>query len=137
MPVAIPGITPLPSSDWQLEAHIVPREAYGEEHLDNPDPWQAFLDYDSTGKTLVLRCRQPGDRFQPLGLGGHQQKVRDFMINAKIPQPLRNRLPLLASPENIIWIPGWRIDMRASVTNSTQHILHLVLRRIPKEQAFS
>jgi len=137
MPVAVPGITPLPSSDWQLEAHIVPREAYREEHLGNPDPWQAFLDCDSTGKTLVLRCRQPGDHFQPLGLGGHQQKVRDFMINAKIPQPLRNRLPLLASPENIVWIPGWRIDMRTSVTDSTRHILHLVLHRIPKEKAFS
>jgi len=137
MPVAVPGITPLPSSDWQLEAHIVPREAYGEEHLGNPNPWQAFLDYDSTGKTLVLRCRQPGDRFQPLGLGGHQQKVRDFMINSKIPQPLRDHLPLLASSQSIIWIPGWRIDMRVRVTANTQHILHLVLRRVPKEQACS
>jgi len=134
-PVAVPGITPLLSSEWQLEAHIVPREAFGAKHLGNPNPWQAFLDYDLTGKTLVLRCRQPGDHFQPLGLGGHQQKVRDFMINAKIPQPLRDRLPLLVSPENIIWIPGWRIDMRASITDSTQHILHLVLRRIPREQA--
>jgi len=137
IPVAVPGITPLLSSDWQLETHIVPRETYGENHLGNPDPWQAFLDYDSTSKTLVLRCRQPGDRFQPLGLGGHQQKVGNFMINAKIPQLLRDRLPLLASPENIIWIPGYRIDMRVRVTDSTQHVLHLALRRIPREQTSS
>ena len=136
-PVAVPGFTPLPSSDWQLEAHIIPRDTYGEEHLANPDPWQAFLDYDLTGKTLVLRCQQPGERFQPLGLGGHQQRVRDFMINAKIPRPFRDRLPLLASPEGVMWIPGWRIDTRVRVTDSTQSILHLVLRRIPKEQACS
>lgn len=135
MQVAVPGSTPLPASNWQLDARVIERHLYNDEHRNNPNPWQAFLDYGATGKDLFLRCHQPGDRFQPLGLSGHQQTVRDFMINAKIPRPLRDCLPLLASPKAVIWIPGWRIDSRARVTESTQHILHLVLHHSPEERA--
>ena len=45
--------------------------------------------------TIVLRLRRPGDRFAPLGLDGHMQKLKQWMIDRKIPQHVRDRLPLL------------------------------------------
>jgi len=130
LPVPVPGSVRLPSADWQIESRLIQREAYEEQHLTNRDPWQAFLDYEATGGDLFLRRRLPGDRFQPLGLGGHEQRIRDFMINVRIPQPARERFPLLASPLGIIWIPGWRIDTRAKITKHTRTILHVALRRL-------
>jgi tRNA(Ile)-lysidine synthase len=123
--VAVPGITDLPDSDWCVEAAIIGREELGQDYLDNPNPWQAFLDYERAGPELVLRQRQAGDHFQPLGLGGHEKSLHTFMIDVKIPRSLRGFVPILASPRHIVWVAGWRIDERAKITGSTERVLHL------------
>ena len=128
LPVAVPGVTEMPDSGWCLEAAVFEREEFSENHLDNPNPWQAFLDYESTGRELVLRQRGLGDRFQPLGLGGHEKSLHTFMIDHKIPRSLRGFVPIVASPRHIVWVAGWRIDERARITESTERILHLAFR---------
>jgi len=125
LPVAVPGVTELPDSDWCLEAAIIEREEFGEAYLDNPNPWQAFLDYERVGSELVLRQRRSGDRFQPLGLGGREKSLHTFMIDVKIPRSLRDFVPIVATPRHIVWVAGWRIDERAKITAETERILHL------------
>ena len=130
LPVAVPGVTELPDSGWYFEAAIIEREEFGQAHLDNPNPWQAFLDYESTGPELVLRQRGLGDRFQPLGLGGHEKSLHTFMIDHKIACSLRAFVPIVASPRHIIWVAGWRIDERAKVAAATERVLHLAFRAV-------
>jgi len=125
LPVAVPGVTELPDSSWCLEATVIERKDFSDGHLDNPNPWQAFLDYEVAGSGLVLRQRQPGDRFQPLGLGGHEKSLHTFMIDHKIPRSLRGLVPIVASPRHIVWVAGWRIDERAKITAETERVLHL------------
>lgn len=131
LPVAVPGVTELPDSDWCLEAAIIEREEFGEAYLDNPNPWQAFLDYERVGSELVLRQRRSGDRFQPLGLGGREKSLHTFMIDVKIPRSLRDFVPIVASPRHIVWVAGWRIDERVKITAETERILHLAFRLVP------
>jgi len=126
--VAVPGITELPDSGWRLEAAIIARGEFRQDHLDNLNPWQAFLDYERTGPEFVLRQRRSGDRFQPLGLGGHEKTLHVFMIDHKIPRPLRGFVPIVASPRHIVWVAGWRIDERAKITAETERVLHLAFR---------
>jgi tRNA(Ile)-lysidine synthase len=95
----------------------------------NADPWQAFLDAQAVGARLALRTRQPGDRFQPLGLGGHEVKLADFLTNRKVPRAVRARLPLLICEWGIAWACGQRVDERASVREATRQVL--VLRFVP------
>jgi len=128
LPMTVPGVTELPDSDWCLEAAIVERKELGQDYLDNPNLWQAFLDYERVGSELVLRQRRSGDRFQPLGLGGHEKGLHTFMIDVKIPCSLRGLVPIVASPRHIVWVAGWRIDERAKVTSETKRILHLAFR---------
>jgi tRNA(Ile)-lysidine synthase len=125
LPLAVPGTTPLPESPWRVEVRLLSRNELPPGWEDNPDPWQAFLDHDVTGSELVLRRRQPGDRFQPLGLGGRQTTLREFMINVKIPAQWRHLVPIVASPLHIVWLAGWRVDERARVIESTERVLHL------------
>jgi tRNA(Ile)-lysidine synthase len=84
----------------------------------------AYFDLDKTGDKLVVRSRRPGDRFQSLGMS-QPKKLNEFMIDAKIPQAWRRRIPLVCSPQHIIWVVGWRIDDRVKVTDSTKQILRL------------
>ncbi len=128
LPVTVPGVTQLPDSGWYFEAAIIERNEFGQTHLDNPNPWQAFLDYESTGPELVLRQRRSGDRFQPLGLGGHEKSLHTFMIDVKIPRYLRDFIPIVASPQHIVWVTGWRVDERVKIAESTERILHLAFR---------
>jgi tRNA(Ile)-lysidine synthase len=123
--LSIPGSAPLPKSNWQIRAQTMKRSDMPEEALQNGDRWQAHLDLKVTGRSLILRGRRTGDHFQPSGMCGKSKRLNDFMIDAKIPRHIRDRLPLVVSPRHIVWVAGWRVDERAKVTGQTTQVLHL------------
>jgi len=151
----IPGETLLPG--WRIEASILSREDFtttsfikgsvkGRSPFTNyssPSPWKergtegvrlidnlftAHFDLDKTGDKLTVRSRQPGDRFQPLGMS-QPKKLGEFMIDAKIPSAWRQRIPIVCSPKQILWVVGWRIDERVKVTDNTKQVLCLKFER--------
>jgi tRNA(Ile)-lysidine synthase len=92
-------------------------------------PYAAVLDADTLGKSLEVRSRRPGDRFQPLGVlsnydvdgsGKPGKKLQDFMVDAHIPRSWRDRVPLLVTPKGVVWVVGWRIAHWARVTTKTR-----------------
>ena len=131
-PLNLPGETRLPG--WRIEASIISREQTKEEAakgkgiglIDNL--FTAYLDFDKTGDNLLVRNRQPGDRFQPLGMS-QPKKLNEFMIDAKIPNAWRQRIPIVCSPSRILWVVGWRIDDRVKVSDTTRRILCLKFER--------
>jgi tRNA(Ile)-lysidine synthase len=123
LPVIVPGETRLPESEWVLFVDRLDRSELPDGWEENPDPWRAFLDEEAVGDDLVLRTRLPGDRFRPLGLQGHAVKLADFLTNQKVPQPARDRLPLLAGRQGIAWVCGQRLDERARVREATARVL--------------
>jgi tRNA(Ile)-lysidine synthase len=124
-PLKLPGETIPPG--WHIEATIIdPSVLKGIGLTDND--FTAYFDLDKIGDKLVVRSRKPGDRFQPLGMG-QPKKLNEFMIDAKIPQAWRRRIPLVCSPHHILWVVGWRIDDRVKVTPRTKQILCLKFER--------
>ncbi len=119
----IPGETWLPG--WRVMATIINREQMKEK--DNG--FTACFDLTKAGTELTVRTRQPGDRFQPLGMS-QPKKLNEFMIDSKIPHAWRGRVPLVCSPGHILWVVGWRIDERVRVTENTQKILCLKFERL-------
>ena len=87
-----------------------------------PDTLTASFDYARTGDRLKVRALLPGDRFEPLGLAA-SKKVGEFMLDARIPRSWRKRVPLVVTPEQVVWVVGSRIDERARVTSSTTRVL--------------
>ncbi len=114
----IPGETEL--GGWRVRSSILNRRPKkgSEKEL------KACFDLDVVGKELTVRGRRRGDRFQPLGMES-PKKLQDFMVDAKITRSRRDHVPLVCSPQHIIWAVGWRIDHRARVTSSTRHVLCL------------
>ena len=119
----IPGQTQL--SGWCVEAKITDKKGGG---LSN-NLLSADLDLDKVGRKLTVRARQPGDRFQPLGMS-QSKKLNEFMIDSKIPHSWRRRIPVVCSPEHILWVVGYRIDERAKVAENTNQVLRLEFKRI-------
>jgi tRNA(Ile)-lysidine synthase len=129
LPLRVPGTTRLTDSTWKLHSEIAAREQLPQRALENVSPWEAYLDAHHTGVDLHLRTRQRGDRFQPQGMAGRSKGLNAFMIDAKIPQHIRDRWPLVVSASHIVWVAGYRIDERAKVTEETRQVLHLRFAR--------
>jgi tRNA(Ile)-lysidine synthase len=123
LPVRVPGETPLPGLDWVLHAELLDRAALPAGWQTNADPWRVYLDAQAAAGGLWLRTRLPGDRFQPLGMEGRSVKLADFLTNQKVPQPARDRLPLLVGAAGILWVGGQRLDERCAVQSFTQSVL--------------
>ncbi len=129
VPLDLPGLTPLPHANWQLKATLLMPQEVSPAQLRQVERWEAYLDADVVGRQAILRPRQPGDAFFPLGLAGRSQKISDFMINRKIPASQRDHVPLLVANGQVLWLCGYRPDERARIQTETRQILHLKFER--------
>jgi tRNA(Ile)-lysidine synthase len=78
---------------------------------------------------LHLRPRQKGDRFTPLGMSGKSKKVKEYMIDEKIPVWLRDRIYLLTDAnDDIVAIPGHCISERFKVRPEDEVVLRIALQ---------
>lgn len=82
--------------------------------LDTGDPLAAYLSPDALSDGAIVRAAQPGDRIRPLGMTG-SRKLADLFREAGIPAALRDRMPLVVTPQGIAWAVGIRIAEWAAV----------------------
>jgi tRNA(Ile)-lysidine synthase len=95
----------------------------------NNDPYQVWLDAGLISDALELRTRHDGDRFEPLGMDGHEMKISDFFINVKLPHRARDKWPLLCMGNKVVWVPGYRPAHSFRLTESTRQALYFSLTR--------
>lgn len=124
--LSVPGVLPL-AGGWRLRATLAP-EATPEQVKGNRDPWRAYVDVGERERVQV-RPRRSGERFQPLGMGGHHARLQDVMVNRQIDAPLRERWPLVALPDHLVWVVGHHMDRRARVTAVSDRVVLLECRR--------
>lgn len=79
----------------------------------------ACLDMDKLTFPLTLRRWEKGDWFIPLGLKG-SKKISDFLIDQKISLAEKEKIWLLLSGNDIVWVIGKRIDNRYRITSKTK-----------------
>lgn len=84
----------------------------------------AQLDFDCLNFPLTWRTWREGDQFVPLGMK-HHKKVSDFLIDLKIPGPDKERVTVLLSAGEIVWVVGLRIADHAKITKATHRVLDL------------
>ncbi len=80
---------------------------------------------------LAVRSRKRGDRFSPLGMGGQEKKLQDFLVDRKIPRRRRDLLPLVVdSTDRIVWVVGESVAEDFRVTEPSQGVIFLQARRL-------
>jgi tRNA(Ile)-lysidine synthase len=90
---------------------------------------EAYFDLDTIQFPILVRHRQPGDKFIPLGME-HHKKVKDFFIDEKVPKFERDKILVFADSEKIIWIGGMRIDARTALHEKTKNILKVRIEKL-------
>ncbi len=83
------------------------------------DEKKACLDFDTLVFPLQLRKWRKGDKFMPLGMNTYK-KLSDFFTDHKFSIPDKEKVWLLVSEDEIVWILGHRIDNRFKITQETQ-----------------
>ena len=121
-PLNIPGETPVEKAGLTLKAEIIEPDKAG---FPGDQVNQAFLDFEKTGKNIVIRFFQAGDRLKPLGMKG-TKKLKSLFIDEKVPQGIRSTVPILTTGDNdIIWVYGTRIAHPYRVTSNTSKVLFI------------
>ena len=83
-----------------------------------------WFDLNELKLPLIVRPREVGDRFRPLGLAA-EKKVGKFLTATKVPHRLRRKMLVVADSEKIIWLWPIRISEQAKLTGGTRKILQL------------
>lgn len=81
-----------------------------------------YIDADKVMQGLVLRNRQQGDMFSPIGMLG-SKKLKDYFIDKKIPREKRDEIFLLADGNEIVWIIGGLISEKYKITTQTEKVI--------------
>ncbi len=86
-----------------------------------------FINGDNLAEKFILRRWQPGDKFIPLGMKNFK-KISDFLCEQKLSHIKKEEQLVLQNGNEIIWVPGFRIDDRFKVTEKTKRICELWLK---------
>jgi tRNA(Ile)-lysidine synthase len=113
------GETTIPPAGLALRLERAERDGHD---VPSSDAWTELADADRIAYPLEVRARREGDRFAPLGLGA-ETKLKDFLINERVPFYERDRLALLCDQERILWVIGVRLSDDVRITDSTKHVL--------------
>ncbi len=106
----------------KLRFSLFPREKAMEIPKNQYTKW---FDYDKMKGVPFLRFRRTGDYF--MLPGGGRKSLKAYMIDEKIPRQLRDRIPVLAEGDHVIWIIGYRISEYYKVTAQTKQILEVTV----------
>ena len=108
---------------WPFTGQRMTLSKYDKTIARQPNSLTMLLDADTFSPELQIRSWRPGDVFCPKGMGGQQKKLQDFFSDIKLPRSQREKVPLLVSPEGILWVGGLREDERFQVSSGTTSVV--------------
>lgn len=110
---------------WAFRLSAVPRP----ENLVPQGPLVAHFDPRRVVLPLVVRPPRAGDRLRPLGMEG-TKRVRDLLMEARVPRWERARWPLLCDERGIAWVVGVRVSDDHRVMPDATEVLTVEARRL-------
>jgi tRNA(Ile)-lysidine synthase len=96
------------------------------ELLKNPDV--KYFDYDKIKGDILIRFRNNGDKFTPLGMSGGK-KLKDFFMDLKVEREKRDYIPLICFGDVIAWVYNYRISDRFKLDANSKKILQIRIER--------
>ncbi len=89
----------------------------------------AYLSPMQVKNGVIVRQRNPGDVFSPLGCKG-TKKVKKWMIDQKWEKRRKDNTPIfLNSEKKIIWIPGAPPDHSSRIMNNSSRVIRLTYHK--------
>lgn len=86
-----------------------------------------YIDYKKVPRDAVWRFRQKGDIFEKFG--GGTKKLKDYLIDKKVPQRERNYIPVLASGNEILAVAGMEISEKVKIDGNVTTALKVEVNK--------
>ena len=125
----VPGVLEIETIDERLEARLIDARQFPQA-IRFDDRIVCYMDLDKTGETLFVRNRRPGDRYRPIGSAGSRH-VKGMLINKKVPDHQRDRLPVVLCGDRICWVAFLPIGDEFRVTEQTTRIIEIRRMALP------
>ena len=90
------------------------------------DACTIVFDYDKISQNLFCRSRRQGDFIR---LPGGRKKLRELFIDCKLPREQRERTPLIAMGQEILWLPFLRKTTAYAPDEQTKNYWYMRIRR--------
>ena len=87
-----------------------------------------FVDVNKISTNAVWRTRKLGDRFSKIGTGS--KKFNDYLTNSKVDYELRDKLPILASQNNVLVVLGDDVSENVKIDANTDEIVKITFERL-------
>ncbi|HEY7347112.1 MAG TPA: tRNA lysidine(34) synthetase TilS [Ktedonobacterales bacterium] len=131
---SVPGEARLPGTRWLVRGHVLDGQNSPPPGYERGEPGRrwGYMDLDAVEayQPLYVRTRRAGDRFRTLGLRS-EKKLQDVMVDAKIPRPERDALPLVCGADDrILWVAGYQVADVVKLTPTTRRVLALELEAV-------
>lgn len=78
---------------------------------------------------FIIRSRKPGDRFLPFGKHS-EKKLKDIMIELKIPQYMRDTIPILEFRNKILWLIGYKRSGYYPISDKTKKMICFEIKEV-------
>ncbi len=106
-----------------------------------PDPslypgTTALFDLDKAPFPWSVRGFLPGDRITPLGMTG-SKKVKELLMERRIPRDQRGRVPLLFCAGKLIWVCGLRSSRLAELDDGSREVIMAVYSPVRRDTPLS
>ena len=125
LPIAPGQAVAHPAGHWRFALAAPRARRPGEERPS--DAAHALFDADGLDDALVVRSGRPGDRLRLLA--GGTRKLQDILVDAKVPREARGAVPVLATEDDILWVPGLARGRGAPIGPATTRIVVATLQR--------
>ena len=89
-----------------------------------------YIDKDKLPPTAVIRTRRDGDYFK--AFSGAGKKLKDYLIDKKIPKRLRDNILLICDDNKVLYVGGKEISFDLRLDKDSRNVLQLTY--ITKEQ---
>lgn len=90
------------------------------------DPGLGQLVTGPLSDEVVVRARRDGDRVRT---AAGTRKLQDVLVDAGVPRCLRDVVPIVASGDHVLWVPGLAVDVELQASGRSAPSVHLAVSR--------
>lgn len=117
--VKINGETYIPELNKTIVTHIVKSDEVPNKYEDKN---KCFFDIEKLGEKVYVRNKREGDFFFPSGMLG-KKTLKKFFSDLKIDVNERERIPLIVSGDEIVWVAGYRTSGKFLKDKKTKEVI--------------
>ncbi|MDO4322731.1 MAG: tRNA lysidine(34) synthetase TilS [Lachnospiraceae bacterium] len=119
------------TEDWEITVELMENSEVLYTQIIAEKKYTKWFSYDTIKSNVLFRTRRTGDYLVVNAQGG-RKKLKDYLIDCKIPKDRRDQIWLLAEGSHVLWVPGYRISEAAKVTKTTKKVMKIQLEERSK-----